>query len=83
MNGTTIKITNDFHHTTARVRGNQQGETLLSASIVRRVRRDLCGIAGCTCGGALGQRGPQRHGASLLDIAAMPNGEVLLRIIPE
>lgn len=52
-------FTNDFHHTTARVRLNPDvafGLTL-SPHQVRRLRAKLCGNKGCTCGGGLGQRG--------------------------
>ena len=51
-------LANNFHHTTARVRVGL-GNTELSANQVRRLRNKLCGMSGCTCGGVLGQRGPQ------------------------
>lgn len=41
----------------------------------RRISRDLCGHAGCLCGGVLGQRGPQDY---VVDPA--PDGSV--RLIP-
>ena len=49
-------ITNDFHGTETTVRRDY-----LSPATVRRVRRTLCpsSSSGCTCGGFLGQRGPQ------------------------
>lgn len=53
-----ITIQNDFHHTEATV----YLECLpaeLTERHVRRIRRTLCGIEGCTCGGALSERGPQ------------------------
>lgn len=49
-------ITNDFHNTSVTVR-TLDGR--LSARVVARVRRALCGIDGCTCGGDLSERGPQ------------------------
>ena len=51
-------LANDFHNSTARVLVGL-GNTELSASQIRRLRSKLCGIAGCACGGVLGQRGPQ------------------------
>lgn len=49
------EIRNNFHNTVARTRGGY-----LSASAVVRIRRQLCGVAGCKCAeGDLGQRGPQ------------------------
>jgi len=52
-----ISVRNDFHGTSARLRAGI-GETL-TASQVNRCRRILCGIDGCTCGGALSERGQQ------------------------
>lgn len=52
-----ITVRNDFHKTTARIRV-RIGDTL-TANQVRRCRKTLCGIEGCTCGGALSERGPQ------------------------
>ena len=54
-------ITNDFHNTAARVHPGPGGR--LSPATVRRVRRELCGLAGCVCGGFLGERGRQPDGA--------------------
>ena len=72
-----ITLTNDFHNSKSNVRINDGGkETILSRSVAGRVRRDLCGINGCTCGGVLGQRGNGNRG---LDIAEMPNGEAMIR----
>lgn len=53
----TATIKNDYHNTTAQVR--YAGDGALSAAVTRRVRATLCGISGCTCGGNLGERGPQ------------------------
>lgn len=53
----TITIYNSFHGTAANVR--LADTNVLSASQVRRVRRSLCGIASCTCGGNLSERGTQ------------------------
>lgn len=52
-----ITIRNDFHDTAARIRA-AIGDTL-TPSQVKRCRKALCGIEGCTCGGPLSERGPQ------------------------
>lgn len=54
----TVTITNDFHDTEAKVRVASLPANL-SRSQIARVRRTLCGISGCTCGGYLSERGPQ------------------------
>ncbi len=56
-----ITIRNDFHHTSCgiRLRSDQYdvgGDVRLTRSQVARCKRILCGIAGCTCGGNLGER---------------------------
>lgn len=53
-----ITIYNEFHNTEAAVQVTTLPATL-SPSQVRRVRRKLCGIEGCTCGGDLSERGGQ------------------------
>jgi len=53
-----IEIRNDFHNVAARVRIRRLPARLSPAQIAR-VRRILCGVSGCTCGGALGERGRQ------------------------
>lgn len=53
-----ITVRNDFHCTEVRVRANI-GDTL-TESQVKRCRRKLCGIKGCSCTwSCLGDRGPQ------------------------
>ena len=52
-----ITIENNFHHTMCRLRASV-GDVLI-VSQVKRCRKVLCGIPGCTCGGELGERGPQ------------------------
>lgn len=49
-----ITLTNDFHNTAIRLRVN--GERL-SIHQMQRARRALCGVEGCICGGAAGERG--------------------------
>ena len=70
----TVTITNDYHNSRANVRVNASGETMLTRSTVLRVRRKLCGISGCMCGGVLGQRGNQT-----VEISAMADGEAMIR----
>lgn len=48
-------IRNDFHNQSLVIRGG-----MLSASRVRAIRRQLCGVTGCQCAeSALATRGPQ------------------------
>jgi hypothetical protein len=50
-----LTLTNDFHNTEVTVR-LQDRSGLLTPSQTARVRRELCGTAGCSCGII---RGPQ------------------------
>ena len=50
-----ITLTNSFHNTEASMTIPANG--MISGSVVRRVRRELCGIKGCQCGGNFGERG--------------------------
>ncbi len=52
-----ITIRNNFHNTEVRLKANIGDE--LTWSQIMRARRELCGIKGCTCGGPVGERGPQ------------------------
>lgn len=65
---TTLKLTNEFHNSQARVRVDltQEGNRIpgcvsgsISAKTARRIERELCGISGCTCGNTCGTRGRQ------------------------
>lgn len=64
----TYTFTNDFHNTSATVcpvaisEGRFAGYHKVSRSTMLRTRRQLCGFAGCTCGGQFGER---RGGAYL------------------
>ncbi len=55
-----ITIRNDFHHTETAVQV-RCSDRRLSAAQVRRIRQALCGVPGCTCGGLLGECGPQQQ----------------------
>lgn len=63
-------ITNNFHDSSylTRLSANEinkilntnpdnRGET--ARQFIYRCRKALCGISGCTCGGEIGERGPQ------------------------
>jgi len=52
-----ITIKNDFHGTEARLKANIGDE--LTPAQINRAKIKLCGIAGCTCSGDAGERGPQ------------------------
>lgn len=52
-----ITVYNDFHNTSVSLRADIGAE--LTASQIRRARKELCGQDGCRCGGPLGERGPQ------------------------
>jgi len=56
----TITLRNDFHGTQVRLRPrvDSRGILHLSPRQVTRAKRALC-VEGCTCSGALGNRGPQ------------------------
>jgi hypothetical protein len=55
----TITLTNDFHNTEAKVRPIEikDGRFKISRKTALRLRRELCGVDGCTCGGTFGERG--------------------------
>lgn len=52
-----ITLKNDYHGTEVRLRVGSDGR--LTERQVKRVRKVLCGVDGCTCGDNLGRRGPQ------------------------
>ena len=60
---TKILLTNDFHGTETTVipqpitTGRFAGLHKISRKVAQRCNRDLCGMAGCTCGDTLGARG--------------------------
>ena len=53
-----IRVYNSFHNTSVNLLIDEYGVPLTHAQIYR-ARRTLCGMASCTCGGCLSQRGPQ------------------------
>jgi len=58
-----LVILNSFHNTRTTVRATISSvapyRAWISASVGTRVWRTLCGHPGCTCGGAIGERGGQ------------------------
>ena len=60
---TTYTLSNSFHNTIATVRpiaiteGRFAGMHKISRKTALRVRAELCGVSGCTCGGNFGERG--------------------------
>ena len=51
-----ITLTNDFHNTTVNLVATAKR---LNAKQVKRAKKALCGIDGCTCSDDLGMRGSQ------------------------
>jgi hypothetical protein len=53
-----IEFRNDFHNTATTVNVAYL-PWVLTPGEVKRIRRDLCGVSDCVCGGILGERGRQ------------------------
>lgn len=66
-----ITLSNDFHHTTARLR---PVDGRISARAWRTAMLRLCGVSMCTCGGV---RGEQAFGADV-EVQAQPDGTRLV-----
>jgi hypothetical protein len=76
-----IELTNDFHNTevilNAKVLNHGTHlETTLSKYQMRKARRELCGIEGCTCGFAAGTRGFQSVNGKKLVVNVFYKGEI-------
>lgn len=58
-----IRFDNDYHGTRSFARARRVGLNsgrecrAITARVMRRVHRDLCGVDGCTCGGLRGEQG--------------------------
>lgn len=50
-------LTNNFHDSKRTVRA-QDGD-VISRRRATAIKRDLCGVKGCTCSDGIGRRGPQ------------------------
>lgn len=58
------RLSNDFHNSETSIRvliGDR-----LTRDRVRRIKRRLCGVSGCTCGDELGTRGRQPDNGNLV-----------------
>ena len=61
----TITLRNDFHNSEVTLRAevlshiHHTATAYLTIGQIKRAKRELCGIAGCTCSGDAGTRGPQ------------------------
>lgn len=74
-----ITLSNDFHN--AEVTLNVKDNRNISASQVKRAKRVLCGISGCTCSNDLGQRGDQDLPEGMEIITTMErDGSITARI---
>ena len=59
---TKIDLTNDFHGTKHTLHVSETAEYIfVSRRQAERSRKALCGVSGCKCGGALGERGKQKR----------------------
>ena len=78
----TITFTNDFHNTSINLH-IYNDYWVLSARQARRAREELCGLSDCTCGGELGERGPQWFNGRRVEVVSSSDGEVELFVIKE
>jgi hypothetical protein len=60
-----VTLRSDFHGTNVDVRVPGLPATL-TASQTKRVKRELCGVTGCTCGGVRGRQ--MANDGNLLDV---------------
>lgn len=64
---TTVTLTNDFHNTSVRIRCevlshiHNLSTIYPSVGQIKKAKKALCGIDGCTCSGDAGIRGRQEH----------------------
>lgn len=67
-----VTLTNDFHNTSTTLicetLSHIYGEVTIRPSVnqIRRAKKALCGISGCTCSDDAGCRGPQQHNGKRL-----------------
>lgn len=54
-----ITLTNDFHNTETTIEIKEGG--LVPISQIKKAKNELCGIKGCACSNASGQRGRQEY----------------------
>jgi len=84
-----ITLRNDFHQTHANVSqvlptpGPGEMQIIyLSPRVVKRLRRTLCGVAGCCCGDALGCRGLQGSATHQIHTQPHEDGGGMLYLTP-
>ncbi len=71
---TNVTLTNDFHGTEVTIRTEVLSHIWHTSTIrptlgqIKRAKRVLCGIDGCTCSGDLGTRGPQELNGKRLEV---------------
>lgn len=58
-----ITLTNDFHNTVVNLIPKNDR---LSLRQIKRAKKELCGIDGCTCSGSTGTRGDQDYSVELI-----------------
>ena len=62
-----VELKNDFHNTYREF--TMPEDRVLDRRTVQRIRKALCGVSGCECGGELSERGPQREHYEFLPLA--------------
>lgn len=73
-----IQIKNDYHNTHIRAIA-KNGR--LTKTQVYHIRKTLCGIDGCTCGGNLSERGKQiQENGSVLENIPCSDGSILVAL---
>lgn len=69
-----VTLKNDFHNSAATLRlevlGNFPGTVTIrpSKSQVKKAKKTLCGIKGCSCGNDIGIRGPKTWNGKRLEV---------------
>jgi len=71
-----MKITNDFHGTQTTIRATP-GRPLTAGQVIR-ARRALRPVSGCSCGGNLGERGPQSVRIEIIGALACGAPEIVI-----
>lgn len=81
LNRTEVEIRNYFHGTRASARpdARNQSHLWLSGRQVKRIRRELCGMADCCCGGLIGERAGNNNEPAIVThdgqvLSATPEG---------
>jgi hypothetical protein len=75
-----VTLTNDFHGTSVTLCLPASG--IMSKWQMQRARKLLCGIAECTCGGEVGERGRQPGGNVIASVWYSRTGEYCAQVVP-